>query len=165
MKNLTTSQQAIINNLKSEFNLINNTNNNKGSGLIDVQTIMSEVNKTIQAKEEIKISNEVWSNLLEETINNDVLAIKHDIESLGFEVLIRGRQIIIHYKDKTFKALRLDYVLNSFYNELGVKEYNGIKRQFEKYNWNKQECSNIEEWTKDCEFIDKLKALYEYSQK
>lgn len=175
-KKLTSSQKSIIDNLKKEFLSMNAVQGFK-SGIIDVQGIMQNQEKSDAFNREIDLIIESNKQLMKERIHSDLQKLEGDIKRLGLKI----NKTNIHSGGIIIESPNTNYTMMIFYS-FG----NNIKKKnpYKKDEFRHIPCDihlsvdakfslgdlrgyftkeiTIEELASSDEFTNKLKSLYDY---
>lgn len=116
MKNITESQQAIIDSLINEFSVINERENNQSGLLIDVGGILAEKRRFIKYNEETEIINANIEKIKQEILKRDAEKLNPDLVLLGLKCTISGDTLMICKKDSS------NYLTFISYNKISLSD-------------------------------------------
>lgn len=183
MKNLTEKQEQIIAEITSEFLKINTEKASKPVGsLFDIDAIVGQREADIEERYQIHLDNEFFKEYLTEVVKNDMDKLNEDLKPLGLvSYKPKNWHEGTHFVIDTFQqsangytsdnSLRLSYRLKSksVCFKSNIESINQYSKEYEIgsyiYSHIERKWANIEDFAKDSSVIDRIKKLYNQTQK
>lgn len=161
---LTEQQQKDIDKLVEQFEMINSSKENTGK-IIDIGAIKREAQAKVNRAKEVKLINEGWESIMEQTINAELEILKEDIEALGLTIS-RVSDRCINIRLKTDESIPIYYEFERRLDDLS-REYvhTEIRRRAYVSGNASYVFKSLEEFAAHDRIILKLKHLHEETLK
>lgn len=166
---MTREQKQIIEQLKSEFQLLNQKKEGK-AGIISIAELVGRQDNLINRDKEIKMIQKAHDDARRLQILNDIEKLRPEIESLGLLIKTIYKGILISTPNNSYNTIEIKYEYtrleefhNEFYDYTCYKEVESQPRLTKdndaKYYGNPQ-FNTIEEFVKYDKFRERLGSLY-----
>jgi hypothetical protein len=171
---MTREQKQIIEQLKSEFQLLNQKNEGS-AGIISIAELVGRQDNLINRDKEIDMMQKAHDDARNLQILNDIEKLRPEIESLGLLIKPIYKGILIFVPNTSYNTIEIKYEytrLEKFYNEFyeytcykEVQSRPRLTKDTDAKYYGNPSFDTIEEFVKYDKFRERLGSLYRDTKK